>query len=84
MLELRLQHIIEGRREGARKRGRRHKQLLDYVKETKIYCVLKEEALDVTLWRTRFGRCCGPALRPDYDDDDYDDDDYDRGSTYTI
>jgi len=82
VLELRLKHIIKGRREGARKRGRRRKQLLDYVKETKMYCVLKEEALDITLWRTGFGRGCGPALRLDYDDDDDDDDD--RGSTYTI
>jgi len=45
-LELRLKHIIEGKREGARKRGRRRKQLLNYVKETKRYCILKEEELD--------------------------------------
>jgi len=27
------------------------------------YCKLKETALDRTLWRTRFGRGCGPVVR---------------------
>jgi len=26
------------------------------------YWKLKEEALDLTLWKSRFGRSCGPAL----------------------
>jgi hypothetical protein len=30
------------------------------------YCKFKEEALDPTLWRTRFGRDCGPVTRQDY------------------
>jgi hypothetical protein len=54
---------LEGRIEAAGRRGRRRKQLLDYLKEKRRYCKLKEEALDHTLWRTRFGRGYGPALR---------------------
>jgi hypothetical protein len=42
------------------RRGRRRKQLLDELKETRGYWKLKEEALDRTLWRTRFGRRYGP------------------------
>jgi hypothetical protein len=34
------------------RRERRHKQLLDDLKERKGYCKLKEEALDSTPWRT--------------------------------
>jgi hypothetical protein len=37
------------------RRGRRRKQLLDDLKEKRIYWKLKEEVLDRTLWRTRFG-----------------------------
>jgi len=33
-----------------------HKEFLDDLKERTGYCKLKEEALDRTLWRTRFGR----------------------------
>jgi len=29
------------------------------VRKTRGYCKLKQEALDLTLWRTRFGRGCG-------------------------
>ena len=36
--------------------GRRRKQLFGDVKEKRGYWKLKEEALDRTLWRTRFGR----------------------------
>jgi hypothetical protein len=38
------------------RRGRRPKQLLDDATETTGYWKLKEEALDRTVWRTRFGR----------------------------
>jgi len=38
------------------RRGGRRKQLLDDLKEKRGYWKLKEEALDRTLWRTRFGR----------------------------
>jgi len=48
---------------GRRGRRRRRKQLLDGLKETIEYCILKEEELDGTLWRTSFGRCCGRKER---------------------
>jgi len=32
------------------KRGRRRKQLVDYLQETKLYWKLKEEVLDRALW----------------------------------
>jgi len=35
--------------------GRRSKQLLDDLDETRGYCKLKEEALDGSLWRSGFG-----------------------------
>ena len=35
---------------------RRHKQLLDDLKETRQYWKLKEDALDHTVWSTFFGR----------------------------
>jgi len=33
------------------------------VKERRGYCHLKEEALDLTMWRARFGRGSGPVVR---------------------
>jgi hypothetical protein len=55
-----LKHVIERKIEGqlevTGRRGRRRKQLLDYVKETRGYWRLKEEALDHTLWGTGFGK----------------------------
>jgi len=60
-------HIIEGkleeRLEVTRRRGRRRKHILDKLKETREYWKLKKEALDRTLWRTRFGRVYGPVVR---------------------
>jgi len=44
-------------------RGRRRKQLLDYLKEKIRYRKLKGEALDRSLWRTRFGRSYAPIVR---------------------
>jgi hypothetical protein len=58
-----LKHIIEGKIRGTRRRGRRHKQLLDDLKEARRYWKLAEEAQDRTLWRTRFGRGYGPVAR---------------------
>jgi hypothetical protein len=46
---------VEGRIEMTGRRGRRRKQLLDDLKEKRRYWKLKEEALDHTLGRTRFG-----------------------------
>jgi hypothetical protein len=62
-----LKHVIEGKLEGRMemtgRRGRRRKQLLDDLKAKRKYWKLKEEALDRTLWRTRFGRGYGPVVR---------------------
>ena len=55
-----IKHVIEGKTEGTRRRGRRYKQLLDDLKEKRYF---KEEALDRTLGRTGFGRGYGPVIR---------------------
>jgi hypothetical protein len=53
---------LEGRIEMTGRRGRRRK-LLDDLKEKTRYWKLREEALDRTLWRTRFGRGYRPVVR---------------------
>ena len=62
-----LKHVIEGQKEEwievAERRGRRRKQLLDDLRETRRNWKLKEQALHRTLWRTRFGRRYGAAVR---------------------
>jgi len=62
-----LKHVIEGNTEGriymTGMGGRRHKQLLDDLKEKTEYWKLKDEALDRTLWRVRFGRGYGFVLK---------------------
>ena len=45
------------------RRRERRKQLLDDLKEKRGYWKLMEEGLDRTLWRTDFGRGCGPVTR---------------------
>ena len=45
------------------RRGRRRRMLLDELKKRREYSHLKEEALDRTMWRARFGRGFGPDLR---------------------
>ena len=57
-----------------RRRGRRCKKLLDDLKDRRGYCQLKEEDLDRTMWRNRFGRGFGPVVWQITDDDDDDDD----------
>jgi hypothetical protein len=54
---------IGGKIEVTGRRRRRSKQLLDNLKENRGYWKLKEEALDRTVWRTRFGRGYGPVVR---------------------
>ena len=44
------------------RQGRRHKKLLDDLKERRGYSHLKEEALDRTMWRARFGRGIGTVV----------------------
>ena len=45
------------------RRERRHKQLLDDLKKTIGSWKMKEETTDRTLWKTRFGKGCGPFGR---------------------
>ena len=60
----------KGQIEVTRRQGRRRKKLLDYLKGRRGYCQLKEEALDRTVWRNRFGRGFGPVVWQITDDDD--------------
>jgi len=46
-----------------RRSGRRRRKLPDDLKERRGYSHLKEEALDPTVWRDRFGRGFGPVVR---------------------
>jgi len=45
------------------RRGRRSRKLLGDLKERRGYSPLKEEALDRTMWRARFGRGFAPVVR---------------------
>jgi hypothetical protein len=45
------------------RQGRRRRKLLDDLKERREYSYLKEEALDCTMWRGRFGRGFGYVVR---------------------
>jgi len=62
-----LQRVIEGKIEGGLEvtggQGRRRRKLLDDLKERRGYSHLKEEALDRTMWRARFGRGFGSVVR---------------------
>jgi hypothetical protein len=62
-----IQWVIEGKIKGGievtGRRGRRRGKLLDELKERRGYSHLKEEALDRTMWRARFGRGFGPVVR---------------------
>ena len=43
--------------------GRRRRKLLDDLNDRREYFHLKDEALDHTMWRARFGRDFGPVVR---------------------
>ena len=62
-----LKQVIEGKIKGemevTRRRGRRPRKLLDDLKHRRGYSHLKEEALDCTVWRNRFGGCFGLVVR---------------------
>ena len=62
-----LRHVIEGKIEGRMevtgRQERRSKQILDDLQEKRRCWKLKEEVLDRTLWRTRFGSAFGPVVR---------------------
>ena len=61
-----LLHVTEGKIKGQIKvtirQGRRRKKLLDDLEDKRGYCQLKEEALDRTMWRNRFGRGFEPVV----------------------
>jgi hypothetical protein len=62
-----LQRATEGKIQGGievtGRQGIRCRKLLDDLKERRGYSHLKEEALDRTMWRARFGRGFGPVVR---------------------
>ena len=62
-----LQRVIEGKIKGGievtGRRGTKRRKLLDDRKERRGYSHLKEEALDRTMWRARFGRGFGSVVR---------------------
>ena len=62
-----LQRVIEGKIKGGievtGRRGRRRRKLLDDLKERTGQYHLKEEALDRTMWRARFGRGFAAVVR---------------------
>jgi hypothetical protein len=62
-----LQQFIVGKIKGGiemtERWGRRRRKLLDELKERRGNYYLKEEALDCTVWRARFGRGFGPLIR---------------------
>ena len=62
-----LKQVIEGKIKGeievTRRRGRRRKKLLGDLREGRGYCYLKGEALNLTMWRNRFGGGIGPVIR---------------------
>ena len=62
-----LKQVIEGKTKGElevkRRRGRRCRKLLDDLTDRRGYSHLKEEALDRTMWRDRFGGGFDPVVR---------------------
>jgi hypothetical protein len=62
-----LQRVIEGKIQGVievtERQGKRRRTLLDDLKESIGYSYLKEEALDRTMWRARFGKGFVPVVR---------------------
>jgi hypothetical protein len=62
-----LQRVIERKIKGGievtGRRGRRRRKLLDDLKDGRGYSHLKEEALDRTMWRNRFGGGFRPVVR---------------------
>jgi hypothetical protein len=61
-----LQRVTEGKIQGeievTGRQGRRRRKLLDDLKERRGYAHLKEEDLDRTTWRARFGRGFGRVV----------------------
>ena len=58
-----LQHVVQGKIEETVRRGTRSKQLLDDLKKTRRNWKMKDEALDSTVWKTRFRKGYGHVTR---------------------
>jgi len=62
-----LKQVIEGKIKGevevTRRRGRRRRKLLNDFKDRRGHSHFKEESLDRTMWRNRFGGGFGPVVR---------------------
>ena len=62
-----LKQVIEGKIKGeiemTRRQGRRRKRLLDDLKDRRGYSHLKEETLDLNMWKDLFGRGFEPVFR---------------------
>ena len=58
-----LKQVIEGKIKVEMEVIRRRKKLLDDLKDRRGYYHLKEEVLDRTVWRNRFGGDFGPVVR---------------------
>jgi hypothetical protein len=54
---------IKGRIEVTGRRAKRHRKLLNDLKERRECSYLNEEDLDRTMWRARFGRGFGPVVK---------------------
>ena len=63
LLKQAIEGKIKGEMEMSRRRGRRRKKLLDGLKDRRGYSHLKEEALNRTMWRNRFGVGFEPVVR---------------------
>ena len=62
-----LKQVMDGKIKGemkvTRRQRRRYKKLLDDLKDRRRHSHLKEEALDRTMWRNRFGGGFVPVIR---------------------
>ena len=62
-----LKQVTEGKIKEEKEVTRRRKELLDDPRDRRGYSHLKEEALDRTMWRNRFGRGFGPVVRQNFE-----------------
>jgi hypothetical protein len=61
-----IEEKVKGEMEVTRRRGRRRKKLLDGLKDRRGYSHWKEEALDRTMWRDRFGKRLWTCRQTEY------------------
>jgi hypothetical protein len=63
LLQWVIEEKIKGGIEMTGRRGGKRRKLLDGLRKRRGYSHLKEEALDRTMWRARFGRGFGPVVK---------------------